>query len=1042
MRKLKKKIVSNRFILIILAFFMFALTVGVGAINVGYSAEVTGLNDELASIIELEADKANVWNASYDQISGSVKTEKQDGGCFGDDTYTPDSSTLTLTYTGTEEGYLSFNFTLVAGKRVTIDETEYTSDVGEETSFKKLMNANNNKLLIKLESPDDTDTSSSIYINSLEFEKINLNLNVTFLLANGGSYYVNDVLIENETNLIFDGNETFNLRAVPYEGYKFVGWYFNDVLSYENIEIDVSVNSNTRIYPYFIDEDCAVFSNNGKDFYNLNDAISSAQQSTDKIILLKESGSLIDNATYILTSGITLYIPNDSSIKIYNDDTFIENEAKVNPSIYKELIILENTELIIDSGATLYVAAKASSQSWAAISGPYGRINILSGGKITLKNNSKLFSYGYIIGDGIVNAENGSEVHEIFQFRSWFGADESLEIMNDTTHKVFPINQYYVQNIECYLRINYNVQLVVHTGVSVMNFLFHSETSMNFLGKEGIFTLLNENSYLLRKYDSQNDKVNYDIYGEVNISPITLELKVAARPFVVESKNYVLPVNNNFVINVLNDSTVTISQDLCLLPGVELNIKFGGTLTFIENVSLYVYDTDVWINKKYTSAGNLGVIQYVSTLEKAPSRTMNSNSPDATININGLIKTNNGASIYTTLSYESDGTTVKGAANIYSSEGTGKIMYISDIGSITETFQYTNRNGSMEPESIPVAPSYLKNGDGTYFIPTDECSGKTVFYNNEPGVQKRELQENEQIERNIIFKDSNSSIAKSVIISYTVGEEFTFPYAYDSRLNFTNPNGYSLKRRYIFNLGYFSPGDKVVLGDYTNDITAIAIWGGRIQEENSYKYIDYNSGNYLKGLNKVQTRNTKDIKIHLFDENGIFLSDYNGFYDANDNKKYYLELGIVQENVGLTTISSPSGVFGEYEYIYIDVDNSVLTNGTYYISNTNDYLLPSGSYTFDNNGYIVKEDTTSNRYDGEPYIKDDVTYIDGIRVSLGLFINNNHYSYSDNNGNLVKSKTYYVSKTNSLGINKGLYYFDENGFMYDENFNVIEVNSL
>lgn len=186
-----------------------------------------------------------------------------------------------------------------------------------------------------------------------------------------------------------------------------------------------------------------------------------------------------------MTSGITLYIPNDSSIKIYNDDTFIENEAKVTPSIYKELIILENTELIIDSGATLYVAAKASSQSWAAISGSYGRINILSGGKITLKNNSKLFSYGYIIGDGIVNAENGSEVHEIFQFRSWFGADESLEIMNDTTHKVFPINQYYVQNIECYLRINYNVQLVVHTGVSVMNFWFHSETSMNFLGKEG-----------------------------------------------------------------------------------------------------------------------------------------------------------------------------------------------------------------------------------------------------------------------------------------------------------------------------------------------------------------------------------------------------------------------------------------------------------------------------------------------------------------------------------------------------------------------------
>ena len=134
---------------------MFALTVGVGAINVGYSAEVTGLNDELASIIELDADKQGVWSANKNTISGSVTTKKEEGGCFDDATYTSDSSTLTLTYTGTEEGYLSFNFTLVAGKRVTLDEREYTSDVGEETSFKKSMNANNNKLLIHIYSKND-----------------------------------------------------------------------------------------------------------------------------------------------------------------------------------------------------------------------------------------------------------------------------------------------------------------------------------------------------------------------------------------------------------------------------------------------------------------------------------------------------------------------------------------------------------------------------------------------------------------------------------------------------------------------------------------------------------------------------------------------------------------------------------------------------------------------------------------------------------------------------------------------------------------------
>ena len=130
------------------------------------------------------------------------------------------------------------------------------------------------------------------------------------------------------------------------------------------------------------------------------------------------------------------------------------------------------------------------------------------------------------------------------------------------------------------------------------------------------------------------------------------------------------------------------------------------------------------------------------------------------------------------------------------------------------------------------------------------------------------------------------------------------------------------------------------------------------------------------------------------------------------------------------------------EYLYVSNDGDLYKNGTYYLTSKDDDILPSGYYEFDENGYIVREDKDNTMYNQTLYVKNNITYIDGIRVAYGLFEQDNYLYYSDANGNLIKNKTFFISNTNEINISIGLYYFDAEGRMCNEKLIPIEANSL
>lgn len=1044
----KNKKILTKFLLVSFSILLLIASLGLNFF-LGYSAiDVEDFKSQFqVDDISIKEDSPNdaVRTFSRGSVTGQVASKSDGGGgCGGSEEITAQNGTIYLIYDGLETRKFNFNYDLSelnGGKFLVNDQSFIPNSGSQEITVNP-----GEQIKIYIESSTTKDTISRATIS--QFTQITENdVEVKFLKQIGGVYYLNDNLIEDDYTFSTKGNEKFKIRAEPLENYSFFGWYVDDSFYSLDNEVTMSRPEDCTIYGRFISDDNAHFLNAGVTFPSLNEALDSAQNNSDKKIVLVKSG-IIDEGDYSIPNGVTLVIPNSSDAKIYDNDSveMVTNDTSTTPTCYSMLEIPSNTSLEFESGSRLYVAGKATTSTpiTGNVYGPYGQIKLSDQtSQIILENGSTLVCYGYITGNGLVEAKDGSTVYEFFQIYGWRGGTYSQSMLNNS-QKIFMFNQYYVQNIECRIRFYKGASEIITTGVTV-TILFIKRTKAaqaTFIGNNGIFRI--SRGYLERVYDFTNDRMIYSINGDATLSSISINMYVE-----IDSAKYVLPITNNFTINVLSGSTITIGQDLALLPGVILNIENGATMYFSNNVSLYIYDTFWWAKRNYciSSAGtDINPIGYCATLNKAPNvrkTVLSEDSPDAEINLNGTMIVNNNASIYTTI--QEDNGEIIGAANIHSSEGTGVINYVNALGTQTETYQTVQSGGDFGKaiDSIPVRPALLKNGSSAtseYFDPSlaeEDIVNKSIYFDSESDSRKVDTIKGQ--EYTITYVDPITS--KEVVSSYVGGVEFTFPDADEIGFSFKNFSlkYWKLEKQNLF----FKPGDSAIL-DY-GELRAIAVRGGRISKDNNESYyIDYETGKYLTGLKKVESIEGDGVELCLFDnDDGKFLSDYVGAYLNDDNRYYFINFGVAIINEGFVEYVSDLTSM-HVEYMYVSKDGDLYRNGEYYLTSKDGDTLPSGYYNF-KDGYIIREDDDTTMYNQTLYVKNDVTYIDGIRVAYGLFDQNNYLYYSDSNGNLVKNKTFYVADTKDYSSEKvkaGLYYFDSEGKMCDERLNPIEVSNL
>lgn len=556
---------------------------------------------------------------------------------------------------------------------------------------------------IKVTSKKD-DKGIRITVSNIALVNYKKAVNTTFKPAENGSYTVNGEKITANIVKSLDSYNEYKLKATPDAGYKFVGWYNETTGKYisTTAEATLHIDEESCIIPQFVSAETAVFETGMKMFADFNGAVEFAQANKLSKITLVSDGIISGN--YTVPSGITLLIPFDEAKTCYTD-TPAATSFQANAKPFRTLTMAEGSSVTLESGAAISVGGQyyaAPGGSKGKIVGPHGFIKMESGSTITVKNGASLYVWGFISGSGAVTVESGGSVYEWYQVLDFRGGSASKDMGN----KVFPFNQYAVQNVEVPLTIHAGASETVYTAVYAMSKI--NSTSIPFIGENGMFKLLSGS--LTKEYDGSTDRIIYTVDGKAEVN--SLNLKLASMS--VNSSSYVLPLTNNMTINLTSGSKLTVNQTAALLPGVQASIAKGAELEVLGGKSIYIYDVDEW-GSYCSGGGNAHFVPVVYAPGRAGGAGARAPLADAKVDVNGTLRAIGG--VYTTAS----------GADICSSGGTGQYVQHGALGTDIKTYQYTQSGSDVTAHEIPITPARLHNTNGTYTETKDSLPGDTYL---------------------------------------------------------------------------------------------------------------------------------------------------------------------------------------------------------------------------------------------------------------------------------------------------------------------------
>ena len=623
------------------------------------------------------------------------------------------SNTITVSNTSGSRSELSLSYNVTNSGGFTIDGTSSSTS----GSHKKVLNPGES-VVFEITSASAWTSSGrkvTLTLTNVTLTAVAASSDVTFVYDSSlGSVTVGDSAVANGGIVNISGTDGAKLVATPASGSTFLGW--TDVegnLLYSAATYTYTPASNTTVKALFANEKGnAVFTVGTNYFDDLNAAATFASSATSKTIVVVSNG-IVPAGNYTIPTGVTLQIPFDASNTMYKDEpasdsSLANNGTYVKPTVFRKLTLASNAHITVNGTGAINLSAKmhaagGGKTNAGAPTGPCSFMHMNSGSSITLNDTSKLYAWGFITGQGNITANSGTTVYEFFQFEDFRGGSQTLdETMK--TNRVFPLSQYYVQNIEASLTVKAGASVICRTNVymSYMSIAFN----VDFIGGDSAMFALSS-GFVTKRYDPATDRLILDGTGTFACSSTSLEISGSS----IDSADYILPLNSNISLYIRDGSAATISQDILLQPGTEIVVEEGAEVTLAEGTEIYAFDADQWQGYCYSNSKNVKLV----ALPYAPGRTYTrteSDLKDAKILVNGEIDASAGG-IYTTA----------GGANVYT-DGTGKITYKDGTGASV----YQLKQSGSTYDEIDVTAAQLKNGDGTYTDTSTAAAGSTFEY--------------------------------------------------------------------------------------------------------------------------------------------------------------------------------------------------------------------------------------------------------------------------------------------------------------------------
>ena len=871
--------ISKRCISLLLAVLMVLSALPIVTLQVFAATNETGLFDSEIGI-HLQSQNGICWANGTTAFASAFSTKNKD--IFGNYSYSPKTASIQIQNHTNATAKLFFDYAVEGSGIAKIGKDNLSGTGTYSVEIKNNRSAN----ITVTSEKNDNDVNKGIRITVSNIALVNEKaVRTTFKPAENGSYTVSGEKITANIVKSLDSYNEYKLKATPDAGYKFVGWYNETTGKYisTTAEATLHIDEESCIIPQFVSAETAVFETGMKMFADFNDAVKFAQANKLSKITLVSDGTISGN--YTVPSGITLLIPFDEAKTCYTD-TPTATSFQANAEPFRTLTMAKGSSVTLESGAAISVGGQyyaAPGGSKGKIVGPYGFIKMESGSAITVKSGASLYAWGFISGSGAVTVESGGSVYEWYQVLDFRGGTATFQM--DKDNKVFPFNQYAVQNVEVPLTIHAGASETVYTAVYAkisVESKIHP-TSIPFIADDGMFRLVSGS--LTKAYDGSTDRVIYTVDGTAEVN--SLNLKLAGMS--VSSSSYVLPLTNNMTINLTSGSKLTVNQTAALLPGVQASIAKGAELRVSEGKSIYIYDADEWGG--YCGSGDA---QYIPVVY-APGRPAGARAPlaDAKVDVNGKLTAIGG--VYTTAS----------GADICSSDGTGQYVQQGAPGTETKTYQYTQKSGVTAHE-IPITPAKLHNTNDTYTETKGSDPGDTyLVYDGIWALKKNNI---------TITFNANGGTGEMAALMANPG--------YDKQLS---SNTFT-REGYTFT-GWNTKADGTGTGyadgatvKFDVDTTLYAQW-----TQNPVITFDANGGKGIMGTQTVNPGVSAALPANTFTRADY---DFTGWNTAKDGTgKAYADKANITTNENVTLYAQ--WALHKYHVRWLNWDDSVLQEGDY-----------------------------------------------------------------------------------------------------------------
>ena len=632
----------------------------------------------LISVAYSGSDNTGSWDASTGVYTATVAGK-----------YSSNSNTITIVNEGSSQAKISFTYSASNYSSFSLSDAAgtYTAtlDAGGSAT-----------ITIKNKANWTSVQTATLTLSNFTYEMILNSAQITFAHNSLGTVTIGETVVESGSTVSVDKDSS--VVATAGDGSTFLGWInssTNELLTTDATWTAAFTTETLTVEPVFVNSSSNAYFKIGN--YLCDDLGVANEKASSSSTIIAVNDGIVPAGDYTISAGVTLLIPFDAANTLYTTQpglrTIDTDNAYVKPVHYRTLTLAQGANLTINGAMSLSSKVGSSNGGHRSAGSPIDStsiVNMNAGSTITVNNGGALYAWGFITGSGSVVAKSGATVYESFQVEDFRGGSETSG-MASRTNGVFPLSQYYVQNIEVPLTLEAGATEYGFTSLR-MKLLATNDypTTIKFISSSSAMFSLTSGS-LTKRYDGTTDRLIVDINGTVELQNLSLKIATTS----IDSKDYDLPINSNITVNVKNGAEVTVKQDLAMLPGSKIIIDDGGALTLSSGYNMYVYDAAEW--GTYVGAGK---VQFLPT-QYAPGRTYNRTTADlvdVVIEVNGTLDASVGY-IYTTA----------GGASICST-GNG----VAEITAGTQTATHQHIQGVDGDTAIAITSAKLQNSDGTY----------------------------------------------------------------------------------------------------------------------------------------------------------------------------------------------------------------------------------------------------------------------------------------------------------------------------------------